>query len=201
MNDEFDAAALAREAVAQTFSPPEPQPLLPPLPATPAFPVYALGEKLRPVAEAVQVRTQAPTVVAAHSVLGAASLAVQAHADVELPTGERNPTSLDMLTIAGSGERKTACDSLAQRGVAARERELRDAYECDMLAYRNNIDAWEQARSEAKGSKVKGVEAKREALNKLGPPRQPPLTPLLTIDEPTLEGMTRLFRVGTPASP
>jgi len=139
--------------------------------------------------------------VAAHSVLGAASLAVQAHADVELPTGERNPTSLDMLTIAGSGERKTACDSLAQRGVAARERELRDAYESDMLAYRNNIDAWEQARSEAKGSKVKGVEAKREALNKLGPPPQPPLTPLLTIDEPTLEGMTRLFRVGTPASP
>ncbi|WP_414927279.1 DUF3987 domain-containing protein, partial [Pseudomonas zeae] len=38
---------------------------------------------------------------------GAMSMACQGHVDVQMPTGHQVPTSLMLLTIADSGERKT----------------------------------------------------------------------------------------------
>lgn len=194
-----DAERLAREAVDHTYSPSEPQPLFRAPRAAAEFPLEALPEELRSGVEAIQRRTQAPYALCAHAVLGAAALAVQAHADVELPTGEINPTSLFLMTIAESGERKSACDNLAQRGIVQRERELREAYDEDDRHYKNSKEAWEKARAEATGAKLKGVEAKRHALDQLGAEPQRPLPPLLTVDEPTLEGLVKLFQYGHPS--
>ena len=44
------------------------------------------------------------------SVLGAAALAAQAHVDVTLPTEQVRPVSLYLLSVAASGDRKSACD-------------------------------------------------------------------------------------------
>jgi uncharacterized protein DUF3987 len=56
--------------------------------------------------------TLAPTAICAQSVLSVATLAVQAHADVELPTGAVRPVSNNFITIAETGERKTSVDNL-----------------------------------------------------------------------------------------
>ncbi|WP_082768136.1 YfjI family protein [Ectopseudomonas composti] len=45
------------------------------------------------------------------SAFGAMATACQGHVDVELPTGHRRPTSLMLLTIAESGERKTTAQN------------------------------------------------------------------------------------------
>ncbi len=59
-------------------------------PAAAQFPIEALG-KLRPAAEAVPMLTRAPLALAAQSVLAAATLSAQAHADVKLPHGSVHP--------------------------------------------------------------------------------------------------------------
>jgi hypothetical protein len=63
-----------------------PRPLLRELPPALPYPIDALGKLAAPV-EAIHDKIQAPAAVCGHSVLGAASLAAQARADVELPTG------------------------------------------------------------------------------------------------------------------
>ena len=97
------------EDMAVPFTPEGPQPLLREIPAGEAYPVHALGP-LQAAVEAVQAMTLAPVAIPAQSALAVASLAVQGFADVETLGGPR-PLSLYALTIARSGERKSACDA------------------------------------------------------------------------------------------
>jgi len=46
--------------------------------------------------------------ICGQSALAAATLAVQAHADIELPNQQAKPLANYFLTVAASGERKTA---------------------------------------------------------------------------------------------
>lgn len=68
----------------------EKRPLHREVPPPRPFPMQALGPLLQ-AAEAIQARTQVPPALAAQSVLAAATLAVQAHADVQLPHGAVRP--------------------------------------------------------------------------------------------------------------
>ena len=90
------------------FTPEGPQPLLREIVPSGAYPVVALGP-LRAAVESVQGMTQAPVAIPAASALAVASLAVQGFANVETLGGPR-PVSLYALTIARSGERKSACN-------------------------------------------------------------------------------------------
>ena len=89
-----------------------PRPLMRELPSADPFPVEALGPVLAPAARAIHDRVQAPTALCGQSVLAAATLVVQAHADVELPIGGKRakPVSSYFVTIAETGERKTEAD-------------------------------------------------------------------------------------------
>lgn len=182
-------------------APEPPRPLFRPLPPAEAFPVEALGAVLRGAAEAVQDRVQAPMAICAQSVLATATLAVQAHADVELPTGHRRPLSGYFITVAASGERKSAADADAMAPVRKREEALRGAYADAMPKYINAAAAWEAQRRQVCGaSKVhQSVDAKRKALDALGDAPERPLEPLLTSDEPTFEGLVLLLRTGLPS--
>ena len=113
-----------------------PRPLFRELPPATPFPVAALGGVLRPAAEAIEAITRAPVAIAAQSVLAAATLAVQAHADVTLPTGQKRPVSAFFLTIAASGERKSACDDEALWPVRKREAGLRAEHDAAIDDYR-----------------------------------------------------------------
>src|ERR1700704_1180146 len=97
----------------EEISPDGPRPLMRELPPADPFPVDALGDVLAPAARAIQDRVQAPLAICGQSVLAAATLAVQGHTDIELPTGQKRPLTNYYLTIAATGERKTAVDTEA----------------------------------------------------------------------------------------
>jgi hypothetical protein len=169
------------------------------LPPADPFPVDALGDLLGPAARAIHDHVQAPLAICGQSVLAASTLAVQGHADVELPTRQVKPLTNFYLTIAETGERKTAVDMEALWAVRKREAGLRENHEVLRLDYHNAKTAWEKARETAT-KKAKGDRALiKAALDALGPPPPPPLEPLLTCPEPTYEGLCKLFANGWPS--
>ena len=146
--------------------------------------------------------TQAPVAIAAASALAVASLAVMAHGDVETLGGPR-PTSLYVLTIAASGERKSSCDAPLMAALRAHEREQAKAQRDAVQSWQNRHAIWKVDRDGILGSLKKGNLEKRTGseadLAALGPePAAPPSTDR-TVTEPTFEGLTRLFANGQPA--
>jgi hypothetical protein len=176
-----------------------PRPLRRELPPADAFPLDALGDVLGAAAKAIIDKVQCPDAIAACSVLAAASLAVQAHADVVLPaTGRARPLTLFMCTVAASGERKSAADHEALWPVRKREEALREAYEADLPNFKRAKRAYDVA--VARAEKSKGGRPEIEAaLLAVGDEPSAPLAPVLTCGEPTLEGLHKLFAVGHPA--
>lgn len=182
------------------FRPEAPQPLVRQIAPGADYPVDALGP-LRSAVEAVQQMTQAPTAIPAQSALGTASLAVQAFADVETLGGPR-PLSLFLLTVARSGERKSACDAALMSALRDHEREQAKAQRDAFQSWQNAHLIWkgERDRILAEGKKAKGekrtvAQADLEALGL--EPAAPPSTDR-TVTEPTFEGLTRLFAHGQP---
>ncbi|WP_347918186.1 YfjI family protein [Paracoccus marcusii] len=178
-----------------------PQPLLREIPPGAAYPAHALGP-LRQVVEAVQDITQAPLGIAAQSALSVASLAVQGFADVETLGGDA-PCSLFCLTIAESGERKSSCDRLLMQGVRDHEKDRAEAYREAVAEYEVAREVWTGRRKrmlvEAAGTdniKAAGAEADLRAL---GPEPRAPLLANVTAQEPTFEGLLKLYQMGRPA--
>lgn len=176
-----------------------PRPLRRELPPPKAFPIDALSTILGDAARAIVQKIQCPEPIAAMSVLGAASLAVQAHADVVIPATEHaKPLSLFLVTVAASGERKSAADFEALFAIRQFEKSLRDFYDGALPAYRNKMDAWEAERDKIKRDKKSDVAAKALQFDALGLPPIAPLKPMLTCPEPTFEGLCRLYVDGLP---
>ena len=150
---------------------------------------------------AIQDRVQAPLAICAQSVLGAATLAAQGRADIQLPIGQTRPLSLYFISVAGSGERKTSADKEALWPIARHEQNLREQYEAELPSYRNAQDAWDKQRAQIMGDKKRypDIGSKRAALEELGSAPVGPLHPLLVCPEPTFEGLERLFAVGQPS--
>ncbi|KEO90261.1 hypothetical protein EH31_09225 [Erythrobacter longus] len=183
------------------FKPEAPQPLLREIPPGAPYPIHALGP-LKGAVEAVQGMTQAPMAIPAQSALAVASLAVQGFADVETLGGKR-PTSLYALTIAQSGERKSACDAPLMAAVREHEQEQARLHRKAMQAWQRRHDVWKAKRERilADVKKAKGGDsaASEAELQALGPaPEQPPSTDRL-VTEPTFEGLTKLFANGEPS--
>jgi hypothetical protein len=166
---------------------------------TPApYPVDALGPVLSRAVWAIEQRVQCAPAMAANSVLGVASLAAQAKADILLPTEQSKPLSLFIATIAESGDRKTATDTEAMKAVKARESELGKAHKELLSAYKRKHDAWKSAYDTILKSKVV-VEIKEEQLRQLGDEPIAPRIPRLTLQEATQEGIIKGFRAMPPA--
>jgi putative DNA primase/helicase len=126
-----------------------PRPLIRELPPADPFPIDALGDLLGPAATAIHERVRCPIAICGQSVIAAATLAAQAHADVQLPTDHVKPISNFFVTIAETGERKTAADSEALWPVRRREKALREAFDEALPSYENQKVAWEEARDHA----------------------------------------------------
>ena len=193
-----DAVAAIVDAAPEIRAEP-PRPLIRELPPADPFPVDALGNILGSAANGIQDRVQCPIAIGGQSVLAAATLATQGHADVKLPTGQVRPISNFFVTIAESGERKTAADSEALWPVRKREKALREKYDEALPKFQNQMLAWEKARDHAvkngKGDRV----AIALALEFVGPAPIAPLMPLLTCQEPTYEGLCKLLPIGQPS--
>jgi hypothetical protein len=148
---------------------------------------------------AIHDYVQSPLAICGQAVLAAAALAVQGHADIELATGQIKPLSNYFLTIAASGERKTATDSMALAPIRKHEAYLAEIYQAELPRFQNDKLAWEAARRKAIQSNKGNRSAIRTALNELGPEPVGPLLPMLTCPEPTFEGLTLALQLGQPS--
>lgn len=183
------------------FTPEGPQPLLREIAPGAEYPMHALGP-LADVVQAVQGMAQAPMAIPGASALAVASLAVQGFADVETLGGAR-ALSLYLLTIAGSGERKSSCDAPLMAALRTFEREQGKAQRDDMQSWMNAHAIWKGERdrilNEAKRGKGEKKTAARVDLDALGSEPAAPPSADRTVTEPTFEGLTRLFATGQPS--
>ncbi|MEV8468814.1 YfjI family protein [Fluviibacterium sp. DFM31] len=183
------------------YLPEGPQPLVRDIAPGAAYPVQALGP-LREAVEAVQGKTQAPLAIPAQSALSVASLAVQGFADVETLGGVR-ALSLYALTVARSGERKSACDAPLMAALRDHERERAKAQRDDMQSWANAHALWKGERDRILAAAKRGKGEKRVAaradLDALGPEPSAPPSADRTVSEPTFEGLTKLFAAGQPS--
>ena len=195
--NEIGRTAFGNDADGGTEEPP--RPLIRELPPADPFPIDALGDLLGPAATAIHERVRCPIAICGQSVIAAATLAAQAHADVQLPTDHVKPISNFFVTIAETGERKTAADSEALWPVRKREKALREAFDEALPSYENQKVAWEEARDHAV-KKAKGDRgAIKFALDAIGPAPIPPLPSMLTCPEPTYEGLCKYLQSGQPS--
>ena len=176
----------------------EPEPLRRPVPPAAPYPIDALGPILGPAARRIREVVCAPDALCGQSILAATSLAVQPHADVWID-GRRDLLSLWAVSIAESGERKSAVDTTALEPHRAHERSALAAYKQERAAFDVDKTAYESASRNAGHGKDKDQEAIAAAINKVGAPPEPPLKPLLIVGTPTVEGLHKLYRDGLPS--
>jgi hypothetical protein len=178
-----------------------PQPLVREIPAGEVYPVEALGP-LRGAVEAVQGMTQAPMAIPAQSALAVASLAVQGFANVQTLGGVR-PLSLYALTIARSGERKSACDAPLMAALREYEQEKAKAQQVETESWYNAHALWKAEHGQILNEVKKGKGEKRVAaqadLDALGKEPDAPPSADRTVSEPTFEGLTKLLAQGQPS--
>lgn len=176
---------------------PEPIPLQPSLDAAKPYPVEALGALLGGATTAIIEAVQVPDALAAQSVLAAAAMAAQPHANV-LRAGQQIPLSLFALTVAESGDRKSAADRLALRAHHDRQHQLLESYKAEKNAYRDKRDAYQRCRELVLDSAKGSAESVASELSKLEEPA-PPLMPFILAEEPTLEGLQKSLLHGYPS--
>jgi hypothetical protein len=186
-----------RKRKAESAEPP--RPLMREMPPADPFPIQALGGVLANAAIGIQDRTRAPIAICGQSVMAAATLVTQAHANVRLPTGQLRPLSNFFATVAVTGERKTAADTEAIWPIRKREEALRERYGPARQEYENAKEAWECARNHAMKVGKGNAAAIKAALAQLGPPPNEPLLPFLAVTEPTIEGLVKVFAKGWPS--
>lgn len=173
-----------------------PEPLRRPSAAPAPYPLDALGECLGVAAERLHAVLQCPAALCGQSVLAAASLAAQSQADVVID-GRREPLSLWHVTVAESGERKSAADQWALRAHRDHERDAADDYRRAQATFEIAAGAHRGAMRKAE-SKADAA-AIRKAMAGAGAAPEPPLSPLLLLSEPTLEGLQKLYQTGRPS--
>ena len=178
---------------------PELLPLRREMPPSEPYPIDALGDVLGAAARALMEVIQAPDALCAQSLLGGASLAVQAHADVVID-GRTSPLSENLITVAETGERKSATDRAALAPHTKRQQDLQREHQGQIADFEADHAAWKKARDEAlSAKKSKTREAKKAALRELGPEPQGPIDAILTTEEPSYEGLVMALAVGWPS--
>lgn len=158
------------------------------------YPVEALGP-LENVVRVVEDRTQAPVAIAAQSALGVASLLAQAFANVETLSGHFSPSSLYLLTVARSGERKSAADAYLLDPLLTLQKEQQAQIPQRRLEFEAAHQAWADQREELLGQLNEDPEQRR--ILPLEP--QPPMSPNRIVEEPTYEGLVRMYTLGNPS--
>ncbi|PBQ17008.1 hypothetical protein CCL08_14950 [Pseudomonas congelans] len=112
-----------------------PRPLIESNPVPQPYPVQALGGILGPAVERMAEVIGVPQALAAQSVLAASALATQGHAGLQFD-GRNYPLSLYLITVAASGDRKTAADRSALLPARQWEREQWQHYREQLSRYR-----------------------------------------------------------------
>lgn len=164
-------------------------------PAKP-YPFDELGPIVGAAARRIHEVVQAPDATCGQSVLAALSLACQGFVDVHVE-GRTYPTSLFMLTISESGERKSAVDKVVLKPISDWQRMLVDQHKKQLIEYKNKSDIWKHRRGAA--IKAASDKANDGELVCLEPEPQQPCEGLMLCEEPTLEGLEQLLERSQPS--
>lgn len=133
---------------------PEPEPLDVPEAEEQPFPLETLGPLLGGAASAIVEHVQCPPAIAAFTVLGAASFAVQAHYlsfHPKRPDGM--PPSLFLLALAESSERKSTAEGLALWPIQKLEQALATDFKQQQIEWKQQQ---KDERSKKKGTTKNG---------------------------------------------
>jgi hypothetical protein len=160
------------------------------------YPIDALGSLLGSAAKAIAGTVAVPLPIAAHSVLAVAAFAAQDKANI-VTDGRTIPLSLFMLTIAESGDRKSACDNVASAPLLQWQRDKLLEFVSELQDYKNAKDVYASEHKKILASK-RSANEKNTALNALRSPPVP-LEPIAICQEPTLEGLQKSFKQGRPS--
>ncbi|MBK7252206.1 MAG: DUF3987 domain-containing protein [Gammaproteobacteria bacterium] len=122
----------------------------------------------------------------------------QSLANIEVD-GRVYPLSLFMLTIAESGERKSAVDAEALRAARAVEKSMVQAYDTEFEAHRWAMAEWEARCDAAKRDASKAKDVDSLTLESIGPQPPAPLAPTMIVSDFTAEGLAKLLAVSRPS--
>ena len=114
------------------------------------YPLDALPDAVRCAVQEVAGFVKAPIPLIATSALAALSLAIQTHADVQRAEKLSGPSSLFLLAIADSGERKSSCDGYFTKAIRDYEIKAQENAKPLMKAYESEREAWDARRSGVK---------------------------------------------------
>lgn len=120
---------------------PTPQPLIAKVDPVP-YPEEVLPPIVRDAVAEVATFTRAPVAMAAGCAMTAMALAVQSQYDVEREKRLTGPTSLFMLTVANSGERKSTVDGFFTKEVDKYAEEMRKNAAPEIKKHQADEKAW-----------------------------------------------------------
>ena len=175
----------SRRYVPETLEPcPEPRPLLPDLEAAEPYPIEALPPLMRDATRAIAEHVQAPLALAAQCVIGAAVYLAQTRVNApHIHNADGMPSSIFLLTLADSGDRKSECRRLAFKKID----------EAEARARTNHREACAEVTTMAGGLKGKQLE-RFMAEHPL------PADPRTQYSDATFEPIAGAFIRGMPAA-
>lgn len=163
------------------------------------YPADALGTILGDAAKELHEAIQAPLAICGSSVLAAAHLAAQAHADVSVD-GRTYPLSGFFISVSESGARKTAVDTAVLREVRRYEKSLHDSYAKTLQTTEFRATSRRTATARATLDQALHPQAVGNSTETQQPTSNlPPLLPMILSEEPTFEGLVKSLTYGYPS--
>ena len=170
------------------------------------YPLDALPDSLRGAVEEVLGFTKAPVVLVASSALASLSLAIQAHVDIKRAEKLTGPTSLFLMSIADSGERKSTCDGFFTKAIQIYEQEQAELAKPLLKDHAAALSAWNAEREgvlsaiKDAGKKGKSVVELRDNLTLIEHDKpEPPRIPKLIRGDETPENLAYVLAKEWPA--
>ncbi len=171
-------------------------PLVPPAPKPEPFPHEVCGLLGRAAKECAEI-TEAPIEFAISAGLATAAACVQRLHDVELRTGDSTPTSLFLVTVGQSGERKSAVNRKMMKPLLDVIDNQMAEYDDLMRNYDWAKEEYEDEQRKQKKRRAKSPEDSKSIALAMDRPVEP-INPQMLINDFTQEGLMRALGT-TPA--
>jgi hypothetical protein len=162
------------------------------------FPINALPRKIRKTAEALSRKYAAPIELCFQSMMAAISTSVQAHGNVRLPFGAVKPISVFLMSIGGSGDRKSAVDGAVTQAFREYQASLGVGYPQQCKIYEFEAKRYNLAKKDIDDN-APDTEHFINELVKLGDEPVPPRSPNLLISDTTVAGLIDDLDTGQPS--
>ncbi|NGX40378.1 MAG: hypothetical protein KR126chlam4_00197 [Candidatus Anoxychlamydiales bacterium] len=150
------------------------------------FPCDALGKTLGSISKTLQRVIKAPDAICGQSVLATACLCAQPYANIGID-GREFPLSLYFITVAESGDRKSATDKIVLAPIYMWQKMQSNIYVEENRKYRLLKETWE----ERKKRWLKKEPEKNMFFDEKAPIE--PIQSLMLFEEPTYEGIVKYF--------